>query len=57
MVVGGFLGGCRWLWVIVCGCGSLWMVVGDCGWLRVVAYFSISLLSSFTILHLLVTLP
>ena len=41
MVVGGFVGSCRWLWVVVGGvlvvvdgCGWLWVFVGGCGWLH-----------------------
>ena len=41
MVVGGFLGSCGWLLVVVggflvvvYGCGWLWVFVGGCGWLH-----------------------
>ena len=38
MIVGGFLGGCGRLWVVVDGCGWLWVVLDGCGWLWVVAF-------------------
>ena len=31
MVVGDFLGGCGWLWVVEGGFEWLWIVVGGCG--------------------------
>ena len=41
MIVGGFLGGCGSLWVVVDGYGWLWVFVGGFGWLWMVVGGSI----------------
>ena len=60
--MGGFLGSCGWLWIVLGSCGWLWLVADGCGWffgwlwmvvrgfgwLWVVTYFSIT---NFQFLH------
>ena len=35
MVLGGFVGGFGWFWVVLGGFGSFWVVLGGFGWFRV----------------------
>ena len=51
MVLGGFVGGFGWFWVVLGGFGSFWVVLGGFGWFRVLVTTNFKIRSYLEISH------